>query len=167
VGAFDVSQPYGPPCPVTRIDLFLSHKATAQIGTKVRVRVFNAGLLPGSGFASGRSGEQSTRSRVFVVFLGSTAKAGAVPKFRVILASHAALPLLDQLRSNAVLPKLISKLIPFTRSKVPALYKVHFLTLYLLLFPKLYRISDVPLPEGRMRTAWKLSKQERLLSSLS
>jgi hypothetical protein len=46
-------------------------KATAQIGTNVRARVFNTGLLTRSQFASGRSCDRPTRSRFSVVFLSS------------------------------------------------------------------------------------------------
>jgi hypothetical protein len=66
----------------------------AQIGTNVRARVFNAGLLTSSQFASGRSCDRPTRSRFSVVFLGPRANAELVPKFHVALhASHAALPM--------------------------------------------------------------------------
>jgi hypothetical protein len=67
---------------------------TAQIGTNVRIRVFNAGLLARNQFAPGRSCDRPTRSRFTVVFLGPRANAEIVPKFHVALyASHAALPL--------------------------------------------------------------------------
>jgi hypothetical protein len=46
---------------------------TARMGTNVRARVFNAGLLAGSQFASGRSCDRPTRSRFSVVFLGPRA----------------------------------------------------------------------------------------------
>jgi hypothetical protein len=69
-------------------------KITAQIGTNVRARVFNAGQLARSQFASGRSCDQPTRSRFSVVFLGPGANAELVSKFHVKLhASHAALPM--------------------------------------------------------------------------
>jgi hypothetical protein len=69
-------------------------KKTAQIGTNVRARVFNAGLLARSQFASGRSCDRPTRSRFSVVFLGHRANAELVPKFHVAVhASHAALPM--------------------------------------------------------------------------
>jgi hypothetical protein len=42
---------------------------TAQIGTNVRARGVNAGLLARSQFASGRSCDRPTRSRFSVVFL--------------------------------------------------------------------------------------------------
>jgi hypothetical protein len=65
---------------------------TAQIGTNVRARGFNAGLLARSQFASGWSCDRPTRLRFSVVFLGPRANAEFVPKFRVALhASHAAL----------------------------------------------------------------------------
>jgi hypothetical protein len=43
---------------------------TSQIGTNVRFRGFNTGLLARSQFASGRSFDRPTRSRFSVVFLG-------------------------------------------------------------------------------------------------
>jgi hypothetical protein len=68
---------------------------TAQIGISVRTRVFNAGLLARSQFASGRSCDRPTRSRFSVVFHGPRANAETVPKFHVALhASHAALPMI-------------------------------------------------------------------------
>jgi hypothetical protein len=73
--------------------MFLN-KAAAQIGTNVRVRGFNAGLLARSQFASGRSCDRPTRSRFLVVFLGPRKNAELVPKFHVALhASHSALPM--------------------------------------------------------------------------
>jgi hypothetical protein len=63
---------------------------TAQIGTSVRVRVFNAGLLARSQFASERSCDLPSRSRFSVVFLGPRANAELVPALH---ASHAALPM--------------------------------------------------------------------------
>jgi hypothetical protein len=67
------------------------NKATSQIGNNVRTRVFNAGLLARSQFASERSCDRPTRSRFSVVFLGPRANAELVPKFHVALhASHAA-----------------------------------------------------------------------------
>jgi hypothetical protein len=69
-------------------------KATAQIGTNVRARVFNAGLSARSQFAFGRSCDRPSRSRFFVVFLGPRGNAELVPKFHVALyASHATLPM--------------------------------------------------------------------------
>jgi hypothetical protein len=62
---------------------------TAQIGTNVRARVFNAELLARSQF---ESCDQPTRSRLSVGFLGPRANAELVPKFHVALhASNAAL----------------------------------------------------------------------------
>jgi hypothetical protein len=62
--------------------------------TNVRARIFNAGLLARSQFASGRSCDQPTQSRFYVVFLGPRSNAELVPKFHVALhASHAALPM--------------------------------------------------------------------------
>jgi hypothetical protein len=49
------------------------NKAASQIGTNVRDRVFNAGLLASSQFASGRSCDRATRSRFSAVFLASHA----------------------------------------------------------------------------------------------
>jgi hypothetical protein len=46
------------------------NKTAAQIGTNVKARVFNAGLLARSQFAFGRPCDGPTRSRFFVVFLG-------------------------------------------------------------------------------------------------
>jgi hypothetical protein len=67
---------------------------TAQIGTNVRTRGFNAGLLARSQFASGRSCDRPTRLRFSVLFLGPRANAELVPKLHVALhASHAALPM--------------------------------------------------------------------------
>jgi hypothetical protein len=72
----------------------MKEKETAQIGTNVRARVFNAGLLARSQFASRRSYDRSTRSRFSMVILGPRANAEFVPKFHVALhASHAALPM--------------------------------------------------------------------------
>jgi hypothetical protein len=62
-----------------------------QVLTSVRARVYKAGLLARSRFASGRSCDLPTRSRFSVVFLGSRANAELLPKFHVALhASHAA-----------------------------------------------------------------------------
>jgi hypothetical protein len=67
---------------------------TAQLGTNVRVRGFNARLLARSQFASGRSCDRPTRSRFSVVVHGPRTNAELVPKFHVALhASHAALPM--------------------------------------------------------------------------
>jgi hypothetical protein len=69
-------------------------KKTAQIGTNVRARVFNARLLARSQFASGRSCDRQTQSRISLVSLGPRANAELVPKFYLALyASHAALPM--------------------------------------------------------------------------
>jgi hypothetical protein len=58
------------------------------------VRVFNAGLVAGRHFKSGRSCDWQIRSRISVIFLGHRANAELVPKFHVaLLASHAALPM--------------------------------------------------------------------------
>jgi hypothetical protein len=65
-----------------------------RLGTNVRVRGFNAGLLARSQFASGRSCDWPTRLRFSVLFLGPRANTELVPKFHVALhASHAALPI--------------------------------------------------------------------------
>jgi hypothetical protein len=61
---------------------------TAQIGTNVRARGFNAGLLARSQFASGRSCDRPSRSRLSVVFLGPRTNAELLPKFHI---AHAAL----------------------------------------------------------------------------
>jgi hypothetical protein len=69
-------------------------KATAEIGTNVRARRFNAGLLARSQFASGSSCDRPTRSRFSVAFLGPRTNAELVPKFHVALhASHATFPM--------------------------------------------------------------------------
>jgi hypothetical protein len=66
--------------------------------TNVRVRVFNAGLLARSQFAFGRSCDRTARSGFSLVFLGARANAELEPKFHVeLFASHAALPMLDQI----------------------------------------------------------------------
>jgi hypothetical protein len=65
-----------------------------RLGTNVRVRGFNAGLLAGSLFASERSCDRPARSGFSVVFPGPRAGARLMPKFHVALhASHAALPM--------------------------------------------------------------------------
>jgi hypothetical protein len=70
------------------------NKAKAQIGINVRTRVFNAGLLARSQFASGRSCDRPNRSSFSVVFLGPRANAELALKFHIALhASHAALPM--------------------------------------------------------------------------
>jgi hypothetical protein len=64
-----------------------------RLGAIVRARVFNAGLLARSQFASGRSCDRPTRSRFSVVFLSSRANAELVPKLHVALhIFHASLP---------------------------------------------------------------------------
>jgi hypothetical protein len=68
-------------CKNKYINLFLFKLSNSQIGTNVRIRVFNAGLLARSQFASGRSCNRPTRSKFSVVFLGPRAKAQLVPKF--------------------------------------------------------------------------------------
>jgi hypothetical protein len=63
------------------------------MGTNVGACGFNAGLLTRSQFASGRSCDWPTRSRISIVFLGPRANADLVPKFHFALhASYAALP---------------------------------------------------------------------------
>jgi hypothetical protein len=65
-----------------------------RLGTNVRVRRFNAGLLARSQFASRRYCDRPTRSRFSVVLLGPRANSELVPKFHFALhASHAALPM--------------------------------------------------------------------------
>jgi hypothetical protein len=77
--------------------MFSKKRKKAQIGTGVRARVFNAGLLARSQFASERSCDRPTRARFSVVFLGPRANAELVPKFHVTLyASHAAFPMITQ-----------------------------------------------------------------------
>jgi hypothetical protein len=66
-----------------------------KLGTNVRVRRFNAGLLARSQFAFGRSCDRPIRSKFSVVFLDTRANAELVPKFHMALhASHAALPMI-------------------------------------------------------------------------
>jgi hypothetical protein len=68
------------------------NEAAAQIGAADRV--FNAGLLARSQFASGRSRDRPTQSSFPLVFLGPRANSELVSKFHVALqASHAALPI--------------------------------------------------------------------------
>jgi hypothetical protein len=50
-----------------------------RLGTNVRVRGFNAGLLARSQFASGRSCDWPTPSRSYVVFLSPRANIELVP----------------------------------------------------------------------------------------
>jgi hypothetical protein len=72
-------------------------KKTAHVGTNVRTRVLNVGLLARSQFASGRSCDRPNRSRFSVVFLGPRANAELVPKFQVAQhASHATLLMVTQ-----------------------------------------------------------------------
>jgi hypothetical protein len=67
---------------------------TAQTGTNVRARVFNAGLLASSQFASGPANS-------IKIFLGPRANAELVPKFYVALhASHAALSMVTLIISH-------------------------------------------------------------------
>jgi hypothetical protein len=68
------------------------NEAAAQIRTNVKARVFNAGQLAISQFASGRSCDSPTRSRFSVVFLGLRANASLVPKFHVALHASLAAP---------------------------------------------------------------------------
>jgi hypothetical protein len=56
----------------------------------------------------------------------------------------------------------------FIRSKIRAQLlsahkNVHILPLYLFQFPKLYPLSNVPLPERRTGTAWEHTKPESFL----
>jgi hypothetical protein len=67
---------------------------TAQIGTNIRARIYKAGLMARSQFASGKSCGRPTRSRFSVVFLGPRANARLVPRFRMALhALRAVLPM--------------------------------------------------------------------------
>jgi hypothetical protein len=76
----------------TTCKCFQRKEKKTQIGTSVRARVFNAGLLTRSQFASGRSCDRPIRSRFSVVFIVPRANAKLVPKVHVALhASHAAL----------------------------------------------------------------------------
>jgi hypothetical protein len=68
-----------------------SNKAAAQLRTSVDVRIFSAGLLARSQFASGRSCDRPIRPWFFVVSLGLRAKAKLELKFRIsVHASQAA-----------------------------------------------------------------------------
>jgi hypothetical protein len=82
------------------------------IETNVRDRVFNAGVLAKSLCEFGRSCDPTTRSKLFVVVLGSRANAELVPKFHVALhASHAALPMVTlQISPQYAPPKVGLKL---------------------------------------------------------
>jgi hypothetical protein len=83
-------------CKNKYVNFFFPNKATAQIGTNVRVRVFNVGLLAGSQFVFGRSCDWPTLSMFSVVFLGPRADAELVSKFHAALhASHAARPMVN------------------------------------------------------------------------
>jgi hypothetical protein len=67
-------------------------RKTAQIGPNVTARVFNAGLLARSQFASAMYCNRPNRLRFSVVFLGPRANAELVLKFHFALhASHAVL----------------------------------------------------------------------------
>jgi hypothetical protein len=96
------------PCaPETNTYTFFKY-SNSQIGTNVRVRVFNAGLLTRSQFVSERSCDRPNPSRFSVVSIGPRGNAELVPKFHVaLLASHAALPVVtSKFRSNVALPIL-------------------------------------------------------------
>jgi hypothetical protein len=100
------------------------------------------------------------RSKLSVFFLSSRANAELVPTFHVALfASHAPAHNVITKISPKRSPPNVKIKIPIPRSKVPAHNNTRFLILYLLHFPKLYPFSNVPLPEGRVGTAWELSKQ--------
>jgi hypothetical protein len=58
-------------------------EAAAQIGAGVGARVFDAGLLAGCRFVSGRSCDRPARSGFSVVFLGPRADAGLVRGFNI------------------------------------------------------------------------------------
>jgi hypothetical protein len=81
-----------------------THKRKIQqqrVGTNVRVRGLNAGLLVRSQFASGRSCDWPTRSRFSVAFLVPRANAELVPQIHIALyASHAALPMVTLTTSH-------------------------------------------------------------------
>jgi hypothetical protein len=69
-------------------------KQQLRLGTNVKVRGLNAGLLARSQFASESSCDRPTRSRFPLVSLGPRANAELVPKFHVAVhASRAALPM--------------------------------------------------------------------------
>jgi hypothetical protein len=91
-----------------------------QIGSNVRVRVFNAVLLARSKSASGRSCDRPTRSRFSVVFLDPRANAHLVHKLQAALhASHAALPLVtSKFRPNIALSNVAQSLLYSSSSSV-------------------------------------------------
>jgi hypothetical protein len=64
------------------------NKATAQIRTNVRARVFNAGLLARGQFASGKSCNRPNRLSFSAIFLGPSANAELVPKFHLRCILH-------------------------------------------------------------------------------
>jgi hypothetical protein len=89
-----------------------------RLGTNVRVRGFNAGLLARSQFASWRSCDRPTRSRFSVVFLGPRANAELVPKFHVALhAFHAALPIVTLKISPCTNVTLTLRRTPYMKNK--------------------------------------------------
>jgi hypothetical protein len=67
---------------------------STQIGTNVKVRGVNAGLLASSQFASGRSCDRPTPLRFSVGSLGPRANAELVPKFHVALHASHSFPML-------------------------------------------------------------------------
>jgi hypothetical protein len=118
------------------------NKATSQIGNNVRARVFNAGLLTGSQFASGRSCDRPTRSSFPVVFLDPRPDAELISKYDVTPhASHGAFP----------------TLVPC--SDFFLCNKIDFVSVLLPHFPTLYPHSDVPLPEGLAVTTGNRQKK--------
>jgi hypothetical protein len=136
--------------------------------------VFNAGLLARSQYASGRSCDRPTRTRFSVVFLGLRVNAVFVPKFHVSLhASHAALPVLTStFRPHGTLPHVkikISLLLPCQgfmselgvvtecRGTLLNFSPCSTFRLYLLHIRMPYFLSNPPLSEGRVGTAWGTS----------
>jgi hypothetical protein len=112
-----------------------------------------AELLATGHFASGRSCGRPTRSRLSWFSSVPEQNAELVTNSHVALnASHAALSMLIRISHQSSPSQLLSS----------AHKACHFLTLYLLHFPKLYPISEVYLPEGWSGSVWETSKQERI-----
>jgi hypothetical protein len=96
---------------VKGMKFFLQIQKTAQIGTNVRVRIFNDELLVRRQFASGRSCDRPTRSRFFVFFFGSRANVEFVTEFSTALHGlhdlHVTFPIVRlKFHSNVALPVL-------------------------------------------------------------
>jgi hypothetical protein len=85
-----------------------------------------------------------TRSRFFLVFFGPRASAELVHNSKLRCLLH------------AQPSQFLCQLIPNMRSKAPA--QLLPFPYNKLLFPKLYRLWNVPVQESRASTAWELSK---------